>query len=279
MTKAALIKACRHLLGPVVRLLQRGGITWAEFAELGKEVFVDVAGRDYGLQGRPTNTARVALITGLSRREVGRVRKVLAGAKAPAPSTGGAIAQVLSGWHLDPDFLDSAQRPLQLPAQGDGATLEELLKRYAGDTPHRAITKELLKLGLVNAASPGIYEVRAREYLRSPLDPDMLRQVGVALHDHGATLAHNVDTARREPARFEGMATSPRIARPHVKAFRDFLEQRGQAFLKEIDAWLAEHRADSDSSPSNCVRLGAGVYLIHDEAEKVSNHEIADVPS
>jgi hypothetical protein len=269
MTKTALLKACRHLLVPVVRLLQRSGVAWAEFAELSKEVYVDVAGRDYGLQGRPTNAARVAMITGLSRREVTRVRKTLAGVEAPKQSPGSSIAQVLSGWHLDPDFLNADGNPKRLPANGDDASFATLLKRYAGDTPHGALTKELEKLELIAEVEPGLYEVRAREYIRSPLDPDMLRQVGVALHDHGMTLAHNVDGERTEPPRFEGMATNPRIPGRHAEAFRKYLDQRGQAFLEEIDAWLAKHQVnETESSESESVRLGAGVYLIHDETKR-----------
>jgi hypothetical protein len=252
-----------------VRLLQRSGITWAEFAELGKEVFVDVAGRDYGLQGRPTNASRGSMITGLSRREVSRVRKALAGGEESRQAAGSSIAQILSGWHLDADFLDVDGRPARLAASGGGASFDTLLKRYAGDTPHGALKKELLKLGLVAEIEPGIYEVCAREYIRSPLDPDMLRQVGVALHDHGITLAHNVDSERTEPPRFEGMASNPRVAKNHIKDFREYLDRRGQAFLEEVDAWLAEHQLnETHSSESESVRLGAGVYLIHDETKR-----------
>jgi len=268
MTKTALLKACRHLLVPVVRLLQRSGITWAEFAELGKEVYVDVAGQDYGLQGRPTNASRVAMITGLSRREVTRVRKTLAGLEDPKQAAGSSIAHVLAGWHLDADFLDADGGPLMLPFEGDDVSLKTLLKRYAGDTPHGALIKELEKLELIAEVEPGRYEVRAREYVRSPLDPDMLRQVGVALHDHGMTLAHNADGERTEPPRFEGMASNPRVARRHVEDFRTYLDTRGQAFLEEIDAWLAERQVDeTEPTNSESVRLGAGVYLIHDETK------------
>ena len=131
------------------------------------------------------------------------------------------------------------------------------------------MTKELLKLELIAEIEPGLYEVRAREYIRSALDPDMLRQVGVALHDHGMTLAHNVDSERTEPPRFEGMASNPRVARIHLEDFQRYLDTRGQAFLEEIDAWLAAHEVDeTESSKSENVRLGAGVYLIHDETKR-----------
>ena len=45
MIKRHVLAACRHLLAPVVRLLLRSGVTWGEFADLSKEVFVDVARR------------------------------------------------------------------------------------------------------------------------------------------------------------------------------------------------------------------------------------------
>jgi len=61
--------------------------------------------------------------------------------------------------------------------------------------------------------------VRARDYLRSPLDPDILRQLGVALHDHAATLVHNGDGRRTAPARFEGMASTPGLAARYSRAF------------------------------------------------------------
>jgi len=269
MTKTPLITACRHLLVPIIRLLQRSGVTWAEFADLTKEVFVDVACRDYGLQGRPTNSSRVAMITGLSRREVARVRKILTGLEPAKASPGSSIAQILSGWHLDPEFLEADGQPARLPVEGEQKSFQALLKKYAGDTPHSALTKELLKLELIAESSPGIYEVRANEYIRSPLDPDMLRQAGVALHDHGITLVHNVDAERQTPPRFEGMASNPLVASRHVKAFYDYLDERGQAFLEDIDAWLAKHQEQETSSrKSKGVRLGAGVYLIHDDDKR-----------
>ena len=70
-------QSCRHFLRPIVRFLLRQGILWQDFAELAKETFVEIARAEYGIDGRPTNNSRVAMLTGLSRREVARVRDVL----------------------------------------------------------------------------------------------------------------------------------------------------------------------------------------------------------
>jgi len=269
--KRHVLAACRHLLAPIARLLLRSGVTWGEFAELGKEVFVDVARRDYGIQGRPTNNSRVAMITGLSRREVTRVRDVLIGEAQAAEPPSSRVAQVLSGWHVDPDFLDDDGRPVVLPANGERRSIAALLKRYAGDLPHGAFLKELQQLGLVERDGNDGFRVLARDYLRGAADPDIVRQLGVALHDHGATLAHNVNTERTEPARFEGMASTPRLAPRYARAFAQFAAQRGQAFLEEIDAWLVRHEvkgSDKKDADNQGVRVGIGVYLIRDDARR-----------
>lgn len=266
MLKQQVLAACRHLLAPIVRWLLRSGVTWAEFAELSKEVYVEVARRDYGIQGRPTNNSRVAMITGLSRREVTRVRDVLIGEAPAAEPSAGRVSQVLSGWHLDPEFLDAAGAPAVLAAVGESRSLEALLNRYAGDLPHGAFSKELQQLGLIEPVGAGAFRVLARDYVRSASDPDIVRQYGIALHDHAATLTHNADAERTDPARFEGMATTPRLASRYVRAFAEYAAERSQAFLEEIDAWLVRHEAKSgtagDDAESGGVRMGLGVYLI-----------------
>jgi hypothetical protein len=257
------LAALRHLLTPLVRWLLRSGVTWAEFAELGKEVFVDVARSDYGIQGRPTNSSRVALLTGLSRREVTRVRDVLVGERPAAALAASRISQVLSGWHLDPEFVGPTGQPKVLPGNGPTASLEALLQRYAGDLPHRAFIKELVARQLVEKVGRDSFRVLERDYTRAPEDPDIVRQLGVALHDHGATLAHNLDTEREDEARFEAMATTVRLAPRHARAFAELVAKRGQELLEEMDAWLISHEV-KESDDSAGLRMGIGVYLIKD---------------
>ena len=64
-------------LRPMARILLKFGIGFREFSEVMKTAFVDVATRDFGLRGRPTNISRVAVMTGLTRKEVRRLREKL----------------------------------------------------------------------------------------------------------------------------------------------------------------------------------------------------------
>ncbi len=165
-----MLKALHHVLIPVVRVLLRNGISWGDFTEVAKEAFVQIAREDYGVQGRPTNTSRVALMTGLSRREVTRVKHVLLGERASEPGVPSRISQILTAWHVDPRFTTSDGKPATLPATARGADMTALLKNYAGDTPHGAVIKEMTELGLVERTPQG-FRALAREYIRAAPTP------------------------------------------------------------------------------------------------------------
>jgi hypothetical protein len=64
-------KAYRRLLNPLVRILIRNGVTATETADLIRRVFVDAAtSEEFQLPGRRLSDTRVAILTGLSRKEV-----------------------------------------------------------------------------------------------------------------------------------------------------------------------------------------------------------------
>src|SRR5690348_13028076 len=67
---SAVLASTRQWLKPLVHVLIRCGITWREFADVAKIAYVEVATRQFGKRGRPTNVSRTAVLTGLARRDV-----------------------------------------------------------------------------------------------------------------------------------------------------------------------------------------------------------------
>ena len=270
MLKEHVIHSCRYLLLPIVRFLLKHGVTWSEFGELSKEAYVAVAREDYGVQGRPTNNSRVAMLAGLSRREVSSVRDRLLGADhSPASLQGNRISQILSGWHTDSEFTDDRGRPIDLPATGATGSLSSLLKRYAGDLPHGAIRKEMQQRGLIEELQNEQLRVLKRDYVYSSLDPEIVRRMGIALHDHAATLEHNLDESRPSAPRFEGIADNISMSPKALGAFQKLVEERGSTFLEEVDGWLAQNETDQTTDANtHTVRMGVGVYFIYDKTEE-----------
>jgi len=266
--KDRIFKACQHFMKPIIRFLLRNRISWDEFSELSKDIYVDVARQDYGIQGRPTNNSRVAMMTGLSRREVAQIRdRLLDDEAGPEGLHGNRISQVLTGWHVDSEFVNASGQPKDLPATGPSGSLSALFKRYAGDLPHSALRKEMLQEGLIEQRKNGDLRVLQREYTYQALDPEIVDQMSVSLHDHAATLEHNLNGERQSPPRFEALADNVHVSSRSVRAFGELVESRGLGFLNEMDAWLSEHEIDDGKSAGGReVRVGVGVYLIHDDS-------------
>jgi hypothetical protein len=262
----SVLTACRLWLKPVARWLLRSGVTWKEFAELSRDVFVDTAFEGFGIRGRPTNVSRVALLTGLSRRDVRRVREHgVTGASTSAEESLNHASRVLSGWHLDPDFLESDGRPRVLAAVEGDASFEVLMKRYAGDIPATALVKELLKSGSIERLESGAYRVLRRYYMPRQMDGHAAERAGSVLADIATTLEHNLSRGLRDPSRFEGRAQSRQVDPRNLPAFRAFVEREAQGLLERVDEWLASHEAETTTEGAAMVRLGVGVYAIQDQ--------------
>ena len=260
------LTACRLWLKPVARWLLRSGITWKEFAELSRDAFVDTAFEDFGIRGRPTNVSRVALLTGLSRRDVRRVReRGDTRSSAPAEESLNHASRVLTGWHLDPDFLEPDGRPRVLPAAQGAVSFEVLLKRYAGDIPTTALVKELVKSGSIERLESGAYRVLRRYYMPRQMDGHAVERAGSVLADIATTVEHNLSRGPRDPSRFEGRAQSRHVDPRNLPAFRAFVEREAQGLLERVDDWLASHEAGATTDGAATVRLGVGVYQIQDE--------------
>lgn len=261
--KRDVLSATRQWLKPLVHVLIRCGITWREFSELAKTVYVEVATREFGKRGRPSNVSRTALLTGLARREVRKQRERLESGPAPLEGYVTKGSLVLSAWHLDSEFLDPTGKPVLLPVKGEGATFEDLLRR-CGATDVRASTllKELRAAGAVRVTPDGRLEALKRIYIPHTMAQELIRLWGTVIADVGTTYVHNLTRNPKIPARFERAAVNDRVRASNLPEFQQFLHQEGQAFLERMDAWLTAHQADAGDESG--IRVGAGVYHIQD---------------
>jgi len=270
--KDAALKAFRLALRPLVRIMLRNGVTWKEAAEVCKQTFVEVARQDYGVHGRPTNTSRIAILTGLSRHEVKRVRDALSGEPEELQRMNLAT-RVLGGWYTDPEFCDAENRPRALPLEAADkvGSFGALCRRYAPDIPVTAMLKELQRVNVVSSSADGSFSPTARYYMPDSQDPDAVMRAGSVLEDVGGNLVFNLarDQDTAEEARFEGRATNVNVRVSASKEFRDYLEVEAQGFLERVDEWLARHeKSPGSKSRERTVRLGVGVYQISDENER-----------
>ena len=262
--KDHVVSALRSLMEPIIMMLLRNGVTYKEFSLLCKNIFVEVAARDFGIRGRPTNISRISVLTGIDRKEVKRIKDLLQENTQvkQAQQTQDRLTRILSGWHQDNAFLDSNNQPKKL-TMGE---FTDLSKRYGGDVPVGAILKELKRGGCVEVLDDGTLNVLQRYFFPSHSDPESLLRAGTVIHDLASSLFHNLyglDTAKNKRLKFERRASNNRINPIMEDAFYTFLDKEGQEFLERVDDWRSAHELpDNVEDESKMIRLGTGVYFI-----------------
>ena len=138
------------LLRPLVRILLRNNIPFTTFADLAKWVYVRVALEDFPLPVRKQSISRVALLTGLTRKEVLRVKRHVTPGDPVISEKQNRAARVVSGWVRDPLFHDTEKQPAILPFDGEKkSSFTALVRTFSGDIPPRAILDELVRVGVV----------------------------------------------------------------------------------------------------------------------------------
>lgn len=266
-SKSLAADTMRLLFRPIARIMLRVGMTWRELAEVCKATYVEVAGEDYGIRGRPTNVSRVSILTGLTRRDVSRLRKTLAEEKPESFSRMNHATRVLSGWYQDELYRNAAGGPSALAPTGEAPSFELLCKTYCPNVAPVTMLKELKQAGAVGETHDGRLIAKSRVYMPLRTDPDHMLSSGSVLQDIGYTVAYNLHRKDGEPSRFERRATNTSVPVSAVPAFREFVEAEGQAFLERIDEWLSAHE-QTDGDPGSLVRLGMGAYWIEQKSDE-----------
>ena len=269
--RLGLLSAYRKLLQPLVRILIRNGVSFSELAEILKNVFVEVAERDFTLPERRTSQSRIAILTGLTRKEVAKQKAIL--------DTGGAfnlvsnlnrVSRVLLGWHTDPEFTGPYGMPLELAFESDsGASFVGLVRKHSGDMAPRAMLDELLNVGAVERLQSGAFKVLLRAYMPESFHPEALQRFGEVVRDFVNTYEFNIGK-RPGLGRFERIVIADDGLREDLMpAFDALVRAKGQNLLVELDNWLSaqELTVTAKNRSAKRIRTGVGIYhfVSHDD--------------
>lgn len=255
------------MLHPLVRILLRHEIAHSEFAELAKRVYVDVAYKYFSLPKRKQTFSRVAVLTGLSRKEVVRLTNVK---KDEPPTTKGPLnraVRVISGWLRDPDFLDQNNEPKILPLRGEVSSFEALVARYSGDITARAILDELIRVGAVEKLDKNKVKLSHHGYIPDEDLPEKVTVLATHAHDLLTTGVHNL-THDKEYRRFQRQVTYTDMPQSVIDEFQKYSHDKSLALLLDFDRWLAEKKKTVNPEPDEPLgRVGVGIYYFNNDKE------------
>ncbi len=265
-SERALRNAAVRLLRPLVRILLRRGMPYQFLADVVKQVYVEVAREDFAIPGRKVSDSRVSILTGLSRKEVLRLRRLPTGDNERLAEKYNRAARVISAWRSDRRFLDTRGRPAALPLEGRDQSFASLVHAYGADVPLRAVTDELIRVGVVKPLKDGRLRLVARAYVPAGAEDEKIDILGRDVADLISTIDHNLEAERHE-AFVQRKVAYDNLPGECLSELRDLSSREAQRLLERLDAWLA--RRDRDRSPttigSGRHRAGVGVYYFEEE--------------
>lgn len=259
------------LLLPIARILLRCGVGYTEFADLAKRAFVEAASTDYGVRNRPTNIARVAVMTGLSRKEVSRIRQLQEEMAGPLviPSVT-TPAAVLNEWHLNPRYLDSSGIPKTLNYAGRGPTFSSLVTKITRDIPPGAMRQELLRAGAIRMLEDNSLQAVKRHFVPDAVSEKIVVGMEVGIRKLAETIAFNADPDTFDQARFQRFVEGPLIMdSSQIENLRAAIHDRLSFFSEDLDELLSKEIPKKPPAPHAASvgrRLSVGIYY-HEAAE------------
>ena len=261
--------AIQLVLRPIIKILLRYGISFADFAEAAKTVFVDVSSADFGIRGRPTNISRVAVMTGLTRKEVRRLRSKIEEGEEIVSVKSTPSTEILTRWHSEEDFLNERGRPQLLHFSQGPNSFTDLVKRFGGDVPPGAMRTELKRIGVVEELKDG----RLKAVSRVILPPDSTENLMTSLVHNAypllSTIATNTDPEKVPGEGFAQFSTySLCIAPSDRKRLRrigyDRLSEAAVSFDDLFTAYesLSDKGQGGKGSNEGDKRLNEGVVMV-----------------
>ena len=252
------------MLRPLVRILLRNGVSYSTFSDFVKWVYVDVASKEFGIEGRKQSTSRVSVITGLSRKEVMRVRKLPKPDDSASTERYNRAARVIAAWRRDRNFLDAEGMPAPLAMAGPDVSFSELVKRFSGDVPVRATLDELIRVGAVERLEDGRVSLLTRTYVPQSSDADKLHILGTDVAHLISTFDHNLKSDPVGPF-FQRKVAYDNLPDEVLPGFRKHSAKRAQALLENLDRWLAQHDRDVTPTVKGTGRNNAGIGIYYFE--------------
>jgi hypothetical protein len=259
-------QALAAVLQPLARLMIDHSVQHGQVVEMLKQLLVHESVARYGLSDREVSDTRVALLTGVHRKDVRRLRAAAGSIKKPR-ATLTVPSAVVARWISDPRFLRLDQTPRVLARSPKVGTAGEpdfpaLVAEVSRDVSARAVLDELLRLGAVELRPQGQVALLDQAFVPQGSPRELFDFLGANVGDHLSAAAHNLTPQRTVPPMLDQSAFSQDLSAQQAQALHSHARQLWAAMLQKFlaAATLAEQRSQSAPEHNHRVRLGVYFY-------------------
>lgn len=258
-TQAALVKAVTLLCKPLIRLLIEKGMTFPQFRELMKELYVEVADAHFSLDAKKPSDSRIFVLTGVHRKDIKRIRQQSEMENQPITSSASLSGEIVARWTSMPDYLDNKgkPRPLLKSEKNNEPGFEQLVSSVSKDVRPRVILDEWLRLNMVRLKDDYVV-LNKSAFVTNKEFNEMAYYLGHNIHDHLASCVNNI-LAEDEPM-LERSVYYASLSEDSVKKLRTIADKKGNELLQLLNKQAIKfYDADKLKDDAN-HRMRLGVY-------------------
>jgi len=258
-TQAILVKAVSMLCRPLIRLLIEKGMTFTQFRELMKTLYVEVAAEHFSLDDKKPSDSRIFVLTGVHRKDIKRIRQLVEQEDSPITSSASLSGEIIARWNSMQEFLDDKNKPRPLLKIGTNkdAGFEQLVSSVNKDVRPKVILEEWLRLDIVRMK--GDYVVLNKSaFVTNKEFKEMAYYLGHNVHDHLASCVNNI-LAEDEPM-LERSVYYASLTEDSVNKLNTIANKKGNELLQHLNKQAIKlYDADKNKEDAN-YRMRLGVY-------------------
>ncbi len=272
--KSILVKAVIKILKPLIKVLIRNEVSHSEFSVLAKQAYVETAYEHFSISGKKTTYSRVAVLTGLNRKEIVALVKnkeksdydVLKGKPNRA-------IRVVNGWRTDSEFLNKNNEADVLPIHGEHGSFSALVARYSGDITLGAVIDEFERIGLVFKPDKQSIKLITEGYIPKENELEKIKIMSICVADLLASAVHNQEENTNDNLRFQRQVVYQEVPKHIVKDFKKYSDQKSLFLLRDYNHWLEKKINQSILKPDTATsRVGVGIYYFEEHNKKIEEH-------
>jgi hypothetical protein len=253
--------AMKRVLRPLIKLMLANDLSYNFAIDLLKTLFVEVADREFMLEGKKQTDTRISLISGVHRKDVRRLREHLPDVHEVIPDNISLGAQLIAVWNSEPIYLSAEGKPkalLRLSSGTDSDSFEGLVRSISKDIHPRAVLDELRRLGFVEVDGDDLVHLKSDAFIPQAGWEEKAFFFGHNLHDHAAAAVSNM--MGQEPGYLERCVYYDGLSEASIQKIADLAKAQGMMTLNEVFK-LADQQAKLDTNEKTKMRMTYGIYF------------------
>ena len=236
-----LLCAVANILRPLVKQLLASGVPFGALDARLRALFVEVAEAECALLGRRSTDSHVALLTGINRKEVGRLRSAERGRPGLRSFAMNYATNLISRWLTDAHTADRTGRPRPLPYQAArGSSFMKLARKVTKDLAPRVLLDELLRSGAAELRDGDVVVLKGAAYVPRAAASEKLQILGEDPRELIETILRNIAVENGEPL-LQRKVYYDNLGSDAAGRIRTDMRRAGEAFLRQANRLLARY--------------------------------------